>query len=376
MRTVGVEEELLLVDAAAGTARSVAAEVLRVAESQRRACGVVRAAESDEGGSLGPEFQNQQVEIDTPPEVDLAQVRIDLRLWRERVRVAAAETGSLVLASGTAPLPVTPERFDDTRYRWMDERYGLTASEQLSCGCHVHVGVESDEEAIGVLDRLRVWLPVLLALSANSPFWQGRDSGYQSYRAQVLTRWPTSGPTALLGSAAAYRRLVEQFIGTGVALDEGMVYFDARPSAQYPTVEVRIADVCLEIEDAVLIAALSRALVETAAREWACGVPAAPVPVSLLRLTTWHASRYGLAADLIDPREHRPRPARAVVDDLLDHVGPALRDAGDEDVVQRRLVELFAAGTGADRQRAALAAAGRLDRVVLELARISCPPPS
>ena len=210
MRTLGVEEELLLVDRVTGRARSVASDVLRVAEAQRRASEQTPDLESDHGGSLGPEFQNQQVEIDTPPEVDLGQLEIDLRVWRERARAAAWETGSLVLASGTAPLPVTTDLFEDPRYRKMDERFGLIANEQLSCGCHVHVGVESDEEAIGVLDRIRIWLPALLALSVNSPFWQGRESRYDSFRAQVLTRWPTSGPTELYGSAHAYRDLVAQ----------------------------------------------------------------------------------------------------------------------------------------------------------------------
>ncbi len=373
MRTVGVEEELLLVDPQTGQARSAASEVLRVADIQGWTTDERSGGGADvPGGSLGPEFQNQMVETDTPPEENLTRLELDLRSWREKARVAAQETGSLILASGTAPLRVTPELFQDPRYREMSERFGLTADEQLSCGCHVHVSVASDDEAIGVLDRIRVWLPVLLALSVNSPFWQGRDTGYASFRSQVVTRWPTNGPTELFGSAAIYRDQVRTLVGTGVAMDEGMIYFDARASARYPTVEVRVADVCLDVRDAVLVAALSRGLVEMAARAWMDGTPAAPVPAAVLRLATWQAGRYGLGGDLLDPVTHRPRPARAVIDDLLLQVAPALRAFGDEDRVQRALRELFARGTGAERQRAVFARHGRLDQAVVELAEISC----
>ena len=150
----------------------------------------------------------------------------------------------------------------------MARAFGLTAQEQLTCGCHVHVQVESDEEGVAVLDRIQPWLATLLALSANSPFWQGVDSSYASFRYQAWGRWPCSGPTEWFGSAEASHETVGQMVRTGTLLDTGMVYFDARLSQHYPTLEVRIADVCLRHEDAVLIAALVRALVETEARAW------------------------------------------------------------------------------------------------------------
>jgi glutamate---cysteine ligase / carboxylate-amine ligase len=146
--------------------------------------------------------------------------------------------------------------------------FGLTAQEQLTCGCHVHVEIGSDEEGVAVLDRIQPWLAALLALSANSPFWQGMDSSYASFRYQAWGRWPCSGPTEWFGSAQAYQATVDQMVRTGTLLDTGMVYFDARLSQHYPALEVRIADVCLRHEDAVLIAALVRALVETKARAW------------------------------------------------------------------------------------------------------------
>ncbi len=374
VRSVGVEEELLLVDATDGTARSVASEVLRVAEVR----GETEEARPDAvpGGSLGPELQEEQIETDTPPATTLVELETALRSWREKARAAAEVSGALVLASGTTPLPVQARIADDPRYREMAQRFGLTASEQLTCGLHVHVSIESDDEAIGVLDRIRVWLPVLLALSANSPFWQGADSGYESYRSQVLTRWPTNGPTELFGTGAAYEENLRLLIGTGVPIDEGMAYFDARASRRYPTVEIRVADVCLDPRDAVLVAALSRALVDTAAGAWRRGQEPPVASSSLLRLAMWQAGRHGLSADLLHPLTHRPLPAGTVVETLAAHVESALRTNGDLDDVREHLERLRRRGTGAVRQRAVLRETGDMGKAVVQLAHLSCPPAS
>jgi glutamate---cysteine ligase / carboxylate-amine ligase len=154
---------------------------------------------------------------------------------------------------------------------------------------------------------------VLLALSANSPFWQGLDSSYASFRYQVWGRWPSSGPTEPFGTARAYRETVEQMVGTGTLLDPGMVYFNARLSGRYPTIEVRIADVCLRADDAVLIAALVRALVETEARAWRDGRAVLQPRTELLRLAAWRASRSGLDTALVNPVTGLPEQARIVV---------------------------------------------------------------
>ncbi len=366
LRTVGVEEELLLVDAETGAPRSVASQVLRVARGR---------GDTDRhgavGGSLGPELQQQMIETDTPPEDDLAALETDLVTWREKARSAALDAGALVVASGTSPLPVRPLASTTPRYAEIARKFGLTAREQLTCGCHVHVSVESDDEAVGAMDRIRVWLPTLMAMSANSPFWQGIDSNYESYRNQVWGRWPTAGPPDVYGTASAYRAHVQQLLDTGVPHDEGMAYFDARPSRHYPTLEIRVADVCLDPKVAVLVAGLCRALVETAADEWRAGRPPADAPVAVLRLAMWQASRWGLSGDLLDPLAHRPRPARAVVDALVDHVAGALGASGDLARVEDAVDELFAVGTGAARQRAVWLEEGDLARVVVRLAGLS-----
>ena len=235
-----------------------------------------------------------------------------------------ARAGVTVAALGTSPVAVHPEVVPTSRYQAMAAAFGLTAHEQLTCGCHVHVGISSAEEGIAVLDRIQPWLATLLALTANSPFWQGADSAYASFRYQPWGRWPCSGPTGQFGPAEAYQATVQQMIDTRTLLDSGMVYFDARLSQHYPTIEVRIADVCQHADDAVLIAALVRGLVETEARNWQAGLAARPVRTEQLRLAAWRASRSGLDDVLIDPVTFRPDKAAAVTGLLVEHVRDAL----------------------------------------------------
>ena len=172
----------------------------------------------------------------------------------------------------------------------------------------------------------------------------GLDTGYGSYRSQVRGRWPSAGPTGPFGSAAEYHRITEELLRTETVLDRGMLYFDARPSHHHPTVEVRVADVCRDPRDTLLLAALTRGLVETAAREWASGRPLAPARPEVLRLAAWRAGRSGIDDTLLLPHDWRPLPAADVVDALIAHVAPALTDAGDLATVDELWRDLRAAG--------------------------------
>jgi carboxylate-amine ligase len=320
------------------------------------------------GGTVDVELHQQQIETDTRPSESLTDLRRQVRDARLRTDRLARATGARIAALGTSPLPVDPQVTGRPRYGAMVEHFGLTTVEQLSCGCHVHVSVESDDEAVAVLDRIRVWLPVLLALSANSPFWQGLDSRYASYRSQVWSRFPTAGPSQLFGSAAGYHALVDSLLGSGVALDAGMIYFDARLSARYPTVEIRVADVCLDADDAILVAALARALVETAAAEWRSGRPAPEMATQLLRAATWRAGRSALDGDLLDPFSGAPVTAWDAVAALVAHVAPALEDSGDRPYVEESLSRLRTRGPGAAVQREMLERSGDLHQLVLDAA--------
>jgi carboxylate-amine ligase len=362
VRSVGVEEELLLVDPETGRALAVAESVMRAVARAAAQPGAGPAAEAEE--CLDYELQRQQLETNTEPCTALDDLGRELRRCRAAAAGAAARAGAAVAALATSPAAVAPKVVGQDRYQQITDTFGLTAQEQLTCGCHVHVEIGSPDEGVAVLDRVGPWLAALLALSANSPFWQDTDSSYASFRYQVWGRWPSSGPTGAFGSARAYRETVATMLSTSTLLDSGMVYFDARLSERYPTIEFRICDVCLYAEDAVLIAALCRALVETAAREWRSGTPAPNAPAEVLRLAAWRASRSGLRDVLINPVTWRPEPAAAVADALLRHAGDALADAGDAGTVADLLAAVLRRGNGAEFQRGAYRRAGDLAEVV------------
>ncbi|MEU6844383.1 glutamate--cysteine ligase [Streptomyces sp. NPDC046716] len=356
MRSVGVEEELLLVDRDSSEPRALSSAVMAVA-----------AREGD--GDFEAELHREQLEFNTRPHRSMSQLAEEIVRSRTAAADHAERLGGAAVALATSPLPVSPTVGTGQRHQWLAREFGLTTQEQLTCGCHVHVEVESDEEGVAVLNRLRPWMSVLVALSANSPFWQGQDTGYSSYRSRVWGRWPTAGPVELFDDAAAYHREVRAMVATGVVRDRGMVYFDARLSAAHPTVEVRVADVCLEPFTTVLLAMLVRGLVETAARDWRAGEPAATHPVSLLRLAGWRAGRSGLDGDLVCPRLMRPVPARTAVESLLEHVRPALEDAGDLEEARALLSRLLRDGSGTRVQREVFRRTGGLREVVTECAR-------
>jgi glutamate---cysteine ligase / carboxylate-amine ligase len=368
VRTIGVEEELLLVDERTGAPTAIAERLLRHWEQDTPGNGEAAPPSSTDGGAIEAELQQQQIEIDTAPCTALVDLEQQIHAWRQQADELARMAGGRAVAIATSPLPVSPDVMPGSRPGALAERFGLTAVEQLTCGCHVHVGVESPDEGVAVIDRIRVWLPVLIALSANSPFWQGRDSGYASYRSQVWRRFPMAGPTEHFGGVAAYRGRVAALLATGVPLDEAMVYFDARLSHRYPTVEVRVADVCLLAADTVLLAGLVRALVETAVRAWTRGDAARPVPAELLRMASWRASRSGVEGELLDPYSARPRPAADVVAALIEHIGPAARDLGDEDALLAGLDQVQRRGTGTMWQRRAYNSSGSLPDMIVRAA--------
>jgi glutamate---cysteine ligase / carboxylate-amine ligase len=356
-RRVGVEEEFLLVDTETGAPRAVSAAVLEASNEDREV-----------GDGLSGELQREQVETGSTPCRTLSDLGADLRAARSAAAAAAREVGAALAPLGTSPLAVDPTLSPSPRYAEMGRRYGLTAAEQLTCGCHVHVSVDGPEEGVAALDRVRPWLAPLLALSANSPFWQGTDSGYVSFRSQLWARWPSAGPYSPFGSPRGYRTFVDAVLATDTVLDEGMLYLDARLSAAHPTVEVRVADICREPDDAVLIAALARGLVETAVREWRADRAPDPVRIEVLRLATWRAGRSGIGGELLDPMSWEPRPAAEVIGALVEHVGPALEEAGDLTTVRDLMKAVLERGPGAQRQREHLDRTGDMASVVRDAA--------
>jgi glutamate---cysteine ligase / carboxylate-amine ligase len=331
-RTVGVEEELLLFTGAARPAR------------------VGEQLADDPSTSVEHELKLEQVEIASAPHRELVDLGADLLGRRRELVTAAADRGVLVAGLATSPSATMPATTPNERYARMQEQYGLVAADQLTCGTHVHVSVASRAEGIAAIDGVRRWVAVLLAMSVNSPFWSGFDTGYGSYRTIAWGRWPTAGPTARFGDPDEYDRRVAEAVATGAAVDPGMIYFDVRLSAKYPTVEFRVADVGQQVADSVLLAALCRAAVATAV-----GSDPVDLPQDRLRAAAWRAARFGLADHLVDVCDASLRPATDLIDRMLAELGPALARNGDHEVVRRLVDELLRRGTGADLQRADLA---------------------
>ncbi|MET1089672.1 MAG: glutamate--cysteine ligase [Arthrobacter sp.] len=359
MRTFGVEEELLIVDPESGEPLALADALLsgrRMAaddapDDPRVLDKEDKTVFDDDEMGLSAELKLEQIETQTRPCLEYGELLEQIRTGRALADRAAKKNNARVAALATSPLGLSSHTTPDPRYARMLERFGLTAQEQLTCGFHVHTYIESHDEGVAVLDRIRDKLAVLTALSANSPFWNGMPTGFESYRTQAWNRWPTSGPAGIYGTYSAYRRVVTRLLDSGVMLDEGMVYFDARLSRNHPTVEVRVADVCLRAEDAALIAVLVRALVETASREWRDGVDPAPVPTVLLRMASWQASSAGLGGELLDFGTFRPARAADVVRSLVDYLAPVLQENGELALARQGVEDVIARGTGAAEQR-------------------------
>ncbi|PWK82146.1 carboxylate-amine ligase [Lentzea atacamensis] len=351
--TVGVEEEFLLVDPVTGVAVN-------------RAGDVVAAARDLFGLELDHELTGSQVETNTAVCTDVEQVRRELLRTRSVVARAARAAGCRAIAVGAPPLgDMTGVITDDLRYRRIARAFGALAEQQLICGCHVHVAVPDRETAVQVCNHLRPWLPLLGAITANSPFSRGADTGFASWRQMVWSRWPVSGPPPYFTSWQHYQAVSDTLLDAETALDQGMIYWDVRPSAHLPTVEVRVADVAASVDDAVLLAALARALATKAVAEVERGVLAVPVPVETLRQVSWRAAKDGLTGSTLDVLSGRKLPVRQQLIALVRELTPVLDANGDLALVERGLRVLDRDGCGADRQRRAFREGGTEDLLTL-----------
>ncbi|MCU1455718.1 MAG: gcs2 [Acidimicrobiales bacterium] len=312
------------------------------------------------------ELQQSVVESNSSVCTRLDELRTDLRRTRAEVVAIADDLGLGVVAAGTVPLvdPQVLDLTDSERFRQMHAEYQLLVREQLICGTQVHVDVPDRDVAVAVSQRVVPWLPVLLALSASSPFWLGQDSGYASSRSLAWQRWPTAGGSGAT-NASEHDALVADLVLSETISDPGMIYFDVRPATNLPTLELRIADSCPDIDTIVLMAGLFRALVRRESDAVIGGMPPAQLAPPLQRAAIWRAARSGLEGDLLDlPRSARPVPASIAVAALLEHLRAHLEAAGDWEQVSGLAERAVAQGSSAAQQRRAYARRGRLADVV------------
>ena len=351
--TIGVEEEYQLINA-------------ETRELAPRSGRVLPEARDVVGEEVQPELYLSQIEVATLVCRTLQEVRAELVRLRRGVIEAAARDGNRVAAAGTHPFShwdaqsLTPK----DRYRGIAAEYQQIARELVIFGCHVHVGLRDPEARVEVMNRVRVWLAPLLALTANSPFWLGSDTGYASFRTELWNRFPTAGPPLLFESRSDYEALVEALVATGSIEDATKIYWDLRLPERVDTVEFRVTDVCMTIDEAVMVAGLVRALVRTCHEQALRCEPFVRARPELLRAAHWRAARYGLEAELIDVHALRAVPAHELIEDLLSFVRTALETDGAWEEVSTLVRETMRRGTGAQRQRQEYQRTGRLEDVV------------
>jgi carboxylate-amine ligase len=352
--TVGVEEEFLLVGPDGRLARS-GPEVVHAVENQ--------------GDDLQEELTRCQVESATSVCTSGADLFEQLRHLRVELATEAAARGLRLLPSGTAlleenrPAGITPR----VRYRQMAEHFGQVATAALTCGCHVHVGIGDRATGIEVSNHVRAWLPVLLALTANSPYNNGSDTRYSSWRYVRWALWPSGGPPPLFDSVAHYDDSVDAMLRTGAIMDRGMVYWDVRLSEKQPTLEIRVSDVAATASEAALLGVVVRALATSALRDIENRRPAPRLQHEVLRAFLWRAARDGLGGSCPNPVTGNLIPGESVPGLLVDHLAPVLH-GDDLDFVLAGLTALRRTGGGAARQRGAYARRHQLTDVVDELA--------
>ncbi|MEV4511107.1 glutamate--cysteine ligase [Dactylosporangium sp. NPDC049525] len=358
---VGVEEEFLVVD----TAGEVVPEAAAVVDLARPALGA----------RVGGEITKLQIETRTDPGRDLRVLGAQLAEGRAVVQSAARSAGLRVIASGSPVLgrAVPPPITEGPRQDLGNATFRGLHDELAICAVHVHVEEPDRDRAVLISNHLRPHLPVLLALTANSPYWSERDTGYASWRAVTWGRWPVAGPPPFLTSARQYDEHVDLLRDAGALVDRGTIFWDLRLSANHPTLEVRVADVPVTAEESMALAALVRALAAVAGQAVDRG-DEGPQPLpELMRVAYWRAARDGMSGHGVDVTTGRLLPAGALADRLAALAWPALEEAGDGELVEEWLARLGTHGDGATRQRAAAAKRGHLTDVVDELAASTAP---
>jgi carboxylate-amine ligase len=336
--SLGVEIELNLVDSRTMALRSGIAEIL---------AGLPQELE----GAVKPELLQCYLEINTKICRDVAEVERDLAEKLRIVRAIAAGRGLRLFWSATHPF----SRWQDQEVTPNERYYGLidllqeTARRLVTFGLHVHVGVDSGDKAIMICDRIMQYLPSLLALSVNSPFWQGRNTGLHSQRVKVMETLPTAGLPPLMRNWSEYTWLLNHMVQTGFIKTIREIWWDVRPHHNFGTVEVRICDMPPTLDHVVRLTALIQCLVFDLSEEIDRGTYQYGCHPFLVRQNKWRACRYGMEAKLVDPNTYQAIPARQIVHTLIDRLEDRAEDLGCAPYL-RSLRESLEEPTGSVRQ--------------------------
>jgi carboxylate-amine ligase len=345
--TVGIEEEYLLVDR---DSRDLAVDVPpEVVEG----CAVVEGC-----GTVSPEFLRSQIEVGTLPFASMAEVRQALAALRRHVADVAQGHGLAPIAASTHPFAQWDQQkhTDKDRYHVLSEDLQAVARRLVICGMHVHVGIEDPEVRLDLLNQVTYFLPHLLALSTSSPFWRGVDTGLKSYRLSVFNELPRTGLPQQFASFGEYQRHVNVLLAAGVLEDASKLWWDVRPSARFPTIEMRITDVCTNLDDAIAIAALFVCCLRMLWRLRRANQRWRLYARMLVDENRWRAQRYGIDGGLIDFGQGRVVPYAELVEELLTLVAEDAEALGCTHQLTH-LRTILSRGTSAHRQCATYYAA-------------------
>jgi carboxylate-amine ligase len=344
--TLGIEEEYLLVDRdSRDVVTEPPAEVLE--QCRARTDDLVR-----------PEFLTSQIEVGTPVCRDIKQARAELARLRHTVAEVAAAYGMAPIAASTHPFSEWKQQkhTDRERYHTLARDMQAVARRLLICGMHVHVGLDDDELRIDLMNQASYFLPHLLMLSTSSPFWRGEDSGLKSYRVSVFDELPRTGLPSRFESWSEYQRHVEVLVRAGLIEDASMIWWDIRPSARFPTLEMRITDVCPLIDDAIAVAALFQCVIRMLWRLRRRNQRWRIYDRMLIEENRWRAKRYGIDGGLVDFGKGEVVACDLLLDELIELTA---EDASaldcEAEILHCRTI--IARGTSAHRQLATYAAA-------------------
>lgn len=338
--TIGVEEEYFVVD------RSTRNLVPDLPDELRK------VLEAPPVGMTSPEFIRSQIEIGTPVSADVAELTEYLAEMRRFVSGAVAEHDMAIIAASTHPFAVWGDQqfTDKERYRLLDQALQGVVRRLLICGMHVHVEIGDQDLRIDLMNQVSYFLPHILALSGSSPFWHGDDTGLKSYRPAVFRALPRTGIPDEFNDWAEYQRHVDVLVTTGVIEDSTKLWWDIRPSARYPTIEMRSSDTCTRYRDAITIAALYQALLRMLYEQRMRNQRWRVYSRMLIAENNWRAQRYGVEESLIDFGRGELVPVTELSSELVALVADAATQLGSLEAVSRAVV-IAAEGTSSDRQR-------------------------
>jgi glutamate---cysteine ligase / carboxylate-amine ligase len=351
--TIGIEEEFQLVDRQSG---ELAPAFHRLLEKGRPVFGE----------KLKPEIQQVVAELVSDIYPDMAAARVETPRMRAQLAAIAHEQGLALLSAGTHPGACWQEEMGAGYERYADLARELRELRRstLIFGLHIHIGIEDSEMAIVLMNQIRAWLPQMLALSANSPFWAGRFTGMRSYRAVAWKGFPRSGVPEQFASRRDYNASVQLLIASGCIDNARSIWWDIRPHPIFATLEFRVFDMPATVGDTLALAALCQALVVKLAWLYRHNLRAPIIPRHLVEENKWHAMRDGLDAGIVDFARNRRLCMRDAIGEMLDFVDDVLDDLGSRQEMEtlRALLD-DPRGTGADRQVAVYQQAGSVEAV-------------